>query len=44
VRTAHEAQQLINEIVVDEPDPAAAHALQEGLDVLGVLAGWAAVI
>ena len=24
-------QQLINEIVVDEPDPAAANALQEGL-------------
>jgi Mn-containing catalase len=25
------SQQLINEIIVDEPDPAAANALQEGL-------------
>ena len=32
-------QQLINEIVVDEPDPAAANALQEGLGASSVKCG-----
>jgi Mn-containing catalase len=32
-------QQLINEIVVDEPDPAAANALQEGLGGSSVKCG-----
>ena len=32
-------QQLINEIQTDEPDPAAANALQEGLEVSSARCG-----